>query len=340
MQFPCAALAILHGGDELPAVLQDIAQFVELRVEARTDDAGLCCKRWRIIRNASRDRVADVAHLVHLLAQGVEPSRNVRTALAALEHFADARNFLERGAQGQQVSRRGDAERHAARQPLEIEDSFELLANLFADDRLIFQLRDGVEALLDLVDRNFRTQNPRAQKTRSHARRGFIDRVNQSGGRVVAAYRLDQFQISRGHLIEDHRVLLLVIGDAIEMLEAGARRPQPRKQGRVLCFSRADRGRFAQVMHDRSCGCDRLRMAGQPKSFEAGDVEMSLEFPRGVAGFENPIVELRFNRSAVRACCCARVASIGEKCDGPRQKNFARAQDFEFIAQAGLGFFA
>ena len=108
------------------------------------------------------------------------------------------------------------------------------LPYFLARDRLRFQLRHRFEPRFDLRERNFRAQHPASQQARTHARRRLVDGRQQRRRASSSARSLDQLQISRGHLIENHRVLLLVIRDAVEVLEPS---PAGRRDGTTAASS-------------------------------------------------------------------------------------------------------
>ena len=105
----------------------------------------------------------------------------------------------------------------------------ELFSNFLARDGARLQLRHRVQPRLDFFAVNLRPQNPcyaaDARPFPSPSRRS-LAAAWPTRRRPLG--RLHQFQISRRHLVEDHRVLLLVIRDAIQMLESRSRRPQCR----------------------------------------------------------------------------------------------------------------
>ena len=280
-------------------LLQNRAQLVELGVKSPANHARLVCQGGWIVGNASCDHVAHVRQLVHLFAKLAQAARAGGLACAqpasaiCLEQRPQRRNLLERPAQRQQVARRGDAQRDPARQPFEIENAFEFLANFLARHGLRFQLRDRVQPLLDLLERNFRPQDP-ARSSRAPMPVAVSSMAPQQRGRgVVARRRLDQFQVPHRHLIENHGVLLLVVGDAVQMLESRARRTQRRHLRRVLRVARADGGGLAQVVNDRAGRRCRLRVPRQAESFERHHAKLLLQLPRRVVALENPFVQPR-----------------------------------------------
>src|SRR4029077_1222712 len=175
----------------------------------------------------------------------------------------------------------------------EVEDADEMLADFFASDGLRKEFGDGVQALFNFGAGNGGAKNPRAQKTGAHAGRGLVERGEERGGRVVARRGGDQFEIADGDVVEDERVLLLVVGDAAEMLETGAAGPQEhgfggRRRAGGDCRS------LAQIVDKRAGGGSRLGVAGEAKAIERDDAKLLFEdSPREIV-LENPLVETRF----------------------------------------------
>ncbi len=77
--------------------------------------------------------------------------------------------------QRDEVSRRGQAERGAAGQALEVLHAAEILANLFAQHGLRFEFGHRIQARFDFGARKLGAQNPGAEQTRAHDRDGLVD---------------------------------------------------------------------------------------------------------------------------------------------------------------------
>ena len=58
------ALPLFHRGDDLLAVLRELAQLVELGVVARADHSGIGCQRGRIVGDGALDALAHVGQFV------------------------------------------------------------------------------------------------------------------------------------------------------------------------------------------------------------------------------------------------------------------------------------
>src|SRR5579862_3690329 len=199
-------LTLFHRRDNLASLLGDVAQLIELGVIAAADHSGIIDHRRRLFRNSARNQIAHVRHLVHLIAQRRKPGR---PSPHRRDLRAHARNPFEGSTQRQQIARRHHAQRHAARQPLEIENPLKLPSYFLARHRLPLQLRHRFKPRFDLFDRYLRPQNPASQQTRTHPRRRLVNCRQQRCPRVIATRSLYKLQVPRGHLIKDHRVLLL-----------------------------------------------------------------------------------------------------------------------------------
>ena len=84
-------------------------------------------------------------------------------------------DFLERAAEGEEVARAGGAEGDFGEQAFEIENGGELLAQFGAQDGLLAEFADGVEALLDFGAVHGGAQEALAEETAAHAGEGLIE---------------------------------------------------------------------------------------------------------------------------------------------------------------------
>ena len=154
---------------------------------------------------------------------------------------------------------------------------------------------------------------------------------------MVTAGGLDQFEISRSHLIENHRVLLFVVGDAVEVLKSSAGRAKGRDRGGIFGLAGTDRGGFAEVVDDGSGGGDGLRVAAEAETFERDNAELLFEQAAGVVGLKNPFFEAGFDGS--EAVEFGRDGGREER-DWAGEEDFARAKDAKLVAEAGFGIVA
>src|SRR5258707_3711092 len=66
------ALALFHGGDNLLAVLAEVAQLVELGVEAAADDAGIGGESGRLVGEGGFKDLAHIGEFVDLVVEAAE----------------------------------------------------------------------------------------------------------------------------------------------------------------------------------------------------------------------------------------------------------------------------
>ena len=150
-------------------------------------------------------------------------SRSLPPLGGAVRKFLSVGKLRERFAKRDEFARRRKAERDAAGEAFEIEDAAKLFADFAADDGLLDELRDGAEARFDGFAVDQRAQNPGAQQTRAHAGDGDVEGGEQRGRAAAAGFLvedgIDEFEIADGDGIEDERVVLLVVADAIEVAQ-------------------------------------------------------------------------------------------------------------------------
>src|SRR5260370_24187336 len=63
------ALALLHGGDDLFAVLAEVAKFIELIMVTAADHAGIGGQGRRLVGDGALEPIADVRELVDFLLE-------------------------------------------------------------------------------------------------------------------------------------------------------------------------------------------------------------------------------------------------------------------------------
>ena len=152
------ALALFHRGDDLLAVLAQIAEFVELGVEAVANDSGIGGERRRLVGDGVFEALADVGEFVDFV---VEMAKEIAAAFGRSgEEIFERRKLRERFAQRDEFARRCEAERDAAGEAFEIEDAAELFADFAADYGLLDELRDGAVARFDGFAIDERAQEP------------------------------------------------------------------------------------------------------------------------------------------------------------------------------------
>ena len=207
------ALGFLHRRDVLAAGAADVAQRVEVGVDAVADHAAVAGQRRRLLDQRRGQRVAHVGEVVQLADQALDERRRHR-----LEHQPHARDRGQRLAQRDQVARAGRADRHPADEPLEIVDGAQRIAQAAALGRLEGELLDGVEPILDPLERGQRAHQPGPQAARAHHRLGAIDhRQQRTFASAVGA--LEDLEVAERHRIDQQAVLPLAPADGADVGE-------------------------------------------------------------------------------------------------------------------------
>src|SRR5258707_10265360 len=163
-------LALFHGGDDLFAVLAEVAKFIELGVVTAADHAGIGGQGRRLVGDGAFQPIADVSEFVDFLMKLTKQfaaARGLRRK-KILQH----RKLYQRLAQRHEFARSRKTQGDAAGEPLKVEDAFEFLADFAADNGLLNEVRNGVEPGLDSLAIDERAENPGAQEARAHARHG------------------------------------------------------------------------------------------------------------------------------------------------------------------------
>ena len=225
-----------------------------------------------------------------------------------LEHQPDARDRGQRLAQRDQVARAGRADRHAADEPLEIVDGAQRVAQAAALGRLEGELLDGVEAILDPLERGQRAHQPGAQPARAHHRLRPIEHGQQ---RAVAAAlgALEDLEVAERHRIDQQAVLPLAPADGADVGEV-------------------DLLRVAQVLDQRAGGARRGGMAVQPEGVQAAGAQLVAQRLRGAIDAERPLVERRDGDAEARD-----LGQQRHRLDALRHDHLARAQHAELLVQ-------
>ena len=113
--------------DVLAAVPAEVAQLVELGVEAGADGAALGDGERRLVGNGLQNQVGHIGQLVQALVNGPQARR-----LLGIERAFERGNLVERAAQRQQIAGARGTQRYLGQQALQIQNAFELLAKLRA----------------------------------------------------------------------------------------------------------------------------------------------------------------------------------------------------------------
>ncbi len=284
------ALALFHGGDDLFAVLAQVAQLVEFSVIAGANDAGISGESGRFVGDGALKAFADIGEFINFFVEATK--KFAATDGRGRHKILQDRELAERFAQSDEFARSGQAQGDAAGEAFEVEDTAEFLANLSANNCLLNEVSDGGEARVDGVAIDERTKKPGAQEARAHPRHGDVQGGDQRGGSRGAAGFLgkngrEQLEIADGNGIENERVVVLVVADAIQV-------PEGFDAGRVDFLSSfagaiAAGGVFTQVMDDGAGGAKSLRMIVQTEAREFRDAELFAKDALSVVALKGPV---------------------------------------------------
>ena len=173
--------------------------------------------------------VAQVGEVVELGDEAPDERR-----LQLVEQHAHARHGRDRLPQRDEVARTGGAERGARDEALDVVHRLERVAQLRALGRAERELLDGVEPILDPLERDERPQQPRAQQPAAHRRHRAIDLVQQRSG-AAAVGGFDDLEVPQRGRIDEQAVGAGAEGDLADVREVGLLR-------------------VAQVVHERAGG--------------------------------------------------------------------------------------
>src|SRR5260370_3958001 len=179
------ALALFHGGDNLFAVLAEVAKFIELVMVTASDHAGIGGQGGRLIGDGAFEPIADVGEFVDFLMKVTKEFAAARGWRG--EEILQHGELDERLAQRHELARSRKPQRDATGEPLEVEDAFEFLADFAAHDGLLDEVSDGIEAGVDGPAVDERADEPGAQEARAHASHGGVKRAHQTGATTRAA---------------------------------------------------------------------------------------------------------------------------------------------------------
>ena len=252
----------------LAAGAADVAQGIEIAVDAVADHAAVAGQRRRLLDQRRGERVADVGEIVQFPDQALDERRRHR-----LEHEPDARDRGERLPQRDQVARPGRANRHPADEPLEVVDGAQRVAQAAALGGLERELLDRVEPILDPLERRQRAHQPGAQAACAHDGLGPIEHRQQRS--VAAAFRaFENLEVPERHRIDEQAVLPLAPADGPDVGEV-------------------DLLRIAQIFDQRPGGADRGRVAVEAEGVQAAGPQLIAQRLGGAVDAEGPLVERR-----------------------------------------------
>ena len=253
------------------------------------------------------------------------------------EEILEYWKLCKRLAQCHKFARSGKSQGDPAREPFEVQDAFQFLADFAANNSLLDEVCDRTEAGLDGLTLDERAKNPRTQKPRAHAGHGGVERGNEGGGATgtdgfFGENGGEQLQIADADRIEHEGIVLLVVADAVEM-------PQCFNAGSIHVFVCGRRavpacGVFAQIVNDGAGGSQRLRVIVKAEPREFGNAKLFAQDALGIVALKNPIFEPRFHSAnAFEERCLCRF----EKLLRPGKQSFPRAQQLEFVAEVVIG---
>ena len=167
-------------------------------VDAVADEAAVTRDRRRLFDERAVQLVAQVGEIVEL---GDEAPDERRVQLG--QQHAHARHGRDGLPQRDEVARPRDAERRAGHEALDVVNRLERLAQLGAFGRSECQLLDGVEPILNPLERDERPEQPRAQEPAAHRRHRAVDLVQQRSG-AAAVGGVDHLEVAeRGRIDEE-----------------------------------------------------------------------------------------------------------------------------------------
>ena len=155
----------------------DAAQIVELGVDAVADHPAVAGDGRRLVEERGLELRPQVGEIVELGDEALDERR-----LRLRQQHANARHERDRLPQRHEIARAGGPERGARDEALDVVDRLQRLAQLGALGRAKRELFDGVEPILDPLERDQRTQQPRPQQAAAHRRHRAIDLVEQRPG--------------------------------------------------------------------------------------------------------------------------------------------------------------
>ncbi len=186
-------------------------------------------------------------HVGEVVEPGSQAADERRAQLADEEPHARHRG--ERLAQRDQIPRAGGAERRAGDQPLHVVDGAQRVLHLRPLGAAEGELLDGVEAILDALQRQQRLEQPGAQQPPAHRRHRAIDLVQQRPGAATVG-RLDHVEVPERRRIDDQVVGAGAVGNLADVREI-------------------DLLGVAQVLDQRAGGADRGVVAFEPEAEQA-----------------------------------------------------------------------
>ena len=297
------ALALFELGDHLLARAADAPEIVELGVEAVADVAAVAHEGAGIVDQAAVDVVAHIDEIVERADE-----RPGERRLAGVEHEPHARHDRNRLLQADEIARTGIAECRARDEALEILHMLQDLAKLAAVCTAKGKLLDGVETIANPIERDKRTQQPRAQQAPGHDGHRSIDLVQQRP-LAAAVHRLDDFEVLERDRVDQQAVGRCLVGDAADVREIGFLR-------------------VAQIVEQRAGRRHGRRVSIEPEPFEPVRAELIDQRPARGFVLERPRLDARHGKP-ITGAVEQHAAQIEIDC----RDNLARPQHHHLVGQ-------
>ena len=257
-------LGLLQPGDEGLPRPRDLPQLVELGIEPRLDDPAFREPERRLVEDRLVDEPDDVPGVVPSL-----PDLQERACLEGLKDLPDLRQGLERPLESDQVPGVGGGQGYLSREPFQVVDAFEDIADLAPLDGQADRFGHGVQTGVDESDVGQGLQEPISERPRPHRGHREVHDLEQGVGRPSVAEVPDELEVPDRRRVQDEPV-------------AGGHEDDPVDQGDGILPDLLD------VVEERAGGRDGQELAVQAESRQGLDPEVFLEEPGGLGRVEGP----------------------------------------------------
>ena len=242
----------LIAGDPLFAAGGQIAEVIEVWVEARADEAAFASLQGAIVDEGRFEAGADVGAEVEL---SVEPDQEF--AGAAGEFGFQCRKGGESAADMGEIARAGAAGGDAGEQALDIVDAAKFFAEVVGEAAVADEFVDGVQTLVDGGQIGERVGDPIGEEARAHRGDGAIEDGQQRTVALAFAECASDFEAAAGGFVDFER-RAGAVGD--ESFQMGQRRTL----------------RFGQIFQQCAGGAEGEGIFGviEAETFEGGGAEL------------------------------------------------------------------
>ena len=195
--------------------MHDVAQLIDLAVEARADSAAVLHVGGRVIHKGGLDVLQDILEQVDLVSQLRQQRRTAGRSLGLDlgQHGAGIPQRLD-------LARSGGAVENAGRQPLNVKDMAEGFFQIGAGDAGRIERLHRTEPRVDGVGVHKGLLDPGAQQALAHRGFGLVEHPEQRAALLAPAHRLGQFQICAGHRRQAHILCVGVVLHGLDALNA------------------------------------------------------------------------------------------------------------------------